>query len=426
MEYTFRGKNIYDWMITILITSLIFGYLGSFLFQPVVLLVIMFLPKLIQNAPCFKRPYNGNALLIFAILALYCTISIFWAPDFSRSIKLLIRAYIHVAFCLELMVFSQRARAPLESIAQAWILAFLLTSVVAVWELVTDHHLVAIAHEDDVLQYERHRAAVTFHNNNTYSLFVIFSLPFLMFRLITARDHKKRRRLVLALFLLFAIILVNASRGAILCLLVIPWVFARGIMKKGDKRIRRLVIVMTVLIVVFLLVLGSILLEAILYRIMTQGIFQDNARLVLMRSSWDLFLQSHGFGLGFGSMIPALTESSLNSTDLTYCHNLLLELMVEGGVLLGFAFVRFVIRLFVHARRQGSVPRKLLVYSSLLALPVFSVINSGYTSPTFVWAFFASIYIFASLPERYACPAGAGNPLSGQSLFGLRADLCRA
>lgn len=265
--------------------------------------------------------------------------------------------------------------------------------------MTTDHHLAVMAHEDLIESAGGHRAAVTFHNYNTYSLFIVFSMPFLLYRLLT--EKRKRHRLALwgVLMMMVSIVLLNASRGAILSMVVMVGVFMLCASKGKNKQMKRYVILLIVLLVLMLVVLGGFLLEAIITRTAGKDVFKDSTRMVLWISSLQLFAESYGFGQGFGSMIPTLTVFPGNTTDLTYSHNLLFELLLEGGVIFFFFFVALLLILFRAARREKDIPRKMVLYTSLFAFPLYSIINSVYTSPTFIWLFFVCLGVYASTPR---------------------------
>lgn len=394
-------RNIYDQMIVVLIISSVFGYLGGFFTQPIIVFTIVFFPRLVRNAALFRMTNNKNTLIILLLLFIYAAVSILWSPNtFKKSLVLLIRASFHIIMCLEIIVFSQRAAWPLDSVSKGWVIAFLLTSVVAVWEMATDHHLMTIAHEDLESAVERHRAAVTFYNNNTYSLFVLFSLPFLLYRIRKTRTRSRRTLLFLCLLLLISIILLNASRAAFLSVGIMMCVYVFNVSRGGDKKSKRSALLLIVLVGTLLLLFGGLLLEALLYRTEKKDMFQDNVRMILWVSSFKLFVSSHGLGHGFGSMLPALAAHAGNLTTKTYSHNLLLELMLEGGVFFGGAFLIFLFRIFRSARKQIDPARKMLLFAVLLPFPLYSILNSEYLTPTFVWLFFVSVSVFAFYSGR--------------------------
>lgn len=395
-----RSTNIYDRMIFLLVVSVIFGYMGSFFTSPIILLTILFSFKFIPKAPRFFRE-NKKTQVVWALLIVYSSFSILWSPDFKHSLILLSRAIVHVLMCFELIVFSQYAKNPLNSISKAWVVAFCLTACVAIWEIITNNHIMVTAHDDNPeMVFVRQRAVVTFYNMNTYSLFVALSLPFLLYATQITKSGLYRLFSVIMLLVLVSILLLNASRGAIAGMVITLGVYAVILFRKGNKNNRKFVIIAAVLLGILMIAASSYLLETILYRTENRDFFQDRTRTVLMNSSLGLFFQSYGLGQGFGSMIPALTQYPANTTMLTYSHNLFLELLLEGGVFYGICFIVYYFKLYYNARRANSAPRKAFLYAVVLSLPICSVINSAYTTPTFIWLYFVSFYIFASAKEE--------------------------
>ena len=397
-------NNKYDKMIIWLILCLAYGYIGSILYHPIILSVVLFFPVFIQNASLLGIPKNRKTLGVFVFLLLYSMLSLIWAPSFSSSLMLLFRAFLHILLCLELIIFSQKANNPLDSISYGWMLAFLLTAGIAIWEMVTDNHIMTIAHEDMGMDMEivRRRAAVTFYNMNTYSMFVVFALPFVLYRILIVDKKIKRLFLSLVLLVLVSILLLNASRGAIFSMAIMIGVFVLNTVRRGNRRVKWYSIAILFLLAIFLYIWGDFLLEAILYRTEGRDVFQDQSRNILINCSWKLFLESYGFGHGIGSMIPELSKYPGNTTTLTYSHNLFLELLLEGGVVYGLCFIIFFIKLIRSAFHQKTIQGKFFLFSVILAFPLYSVINSAYISPTFVWAFFVSVYIFSfSLNKEY-------------------------
>lgn len=388
--------NAYDRIVFLLIVSVVFGYLGSFFTSPIILFTVLFFFRFIRVfLPFFRK--NQETVFVFIFLVVYSAVSLFWSPDFRHSLVLWIRAIFHILLCLEIIAFSQKAQKPLESIANAWVFAVFLTACVAIWEMVTDNHLTVIAHQDLEMEIVRYRAAVTFYNNNTYSMFVVFSLPFLLYANQKQKAGLLRLLNTLLLFLLISIVLLNASRGAILGLVIIIAVYTISIVNNGNSKYKRYAIFAILLLSVFMLFASSFLLETILYRTEGRNYFYDSARTVLIQSSWQLFLQSFGMGQGFGSMIPALAQFPGNTTSITYSHNLFLELLLEGGVVFGIPFILLYFNLFKRAYKENDPSRKMFIYSVVLSLPICSIINSSYLSPTFIWVYFVSVYAFSSV-----------------------------
>lgn len=109
---------MYDYMIVLLILSSVFGYILPYFVQPIILLTVLFFPWLLQAASSFRQARNENILVIFVFLFTYASLSLLWAPDFKHCFMLLVRALLHMIMCLEVIVFSQKANLPFDSVAK--------------------------------------------------------------------------------------------------------------------------------------------------------------------------------------------------------------------------------------------------------------------------------------------------------------------
>lgn len=390
MTGTATKTNIYDNLLVVLITSLVFGYAGGAVLSPVNFVELLFFPYLLSNRNLLRKRVSAR-LLLFAILWLsYSVLSLVWASNVNRGILTIFIYFFRFLMCLEMLVFSMRANRPLESISKGWFLAVILTAVVALWEIFTNHHL-SIAREESLStlsqEVQRAEASVLFYNPNTYCVFLVMAFPFLAYKLLS---EKKKALTITVLLVLFFIVVKNASRGAILSVGIMTLMLLLFFVK--NKRFRGYGFVLLALLAVFFVLFGESLFSAFLFRMETQGM-QDGARLEIWDGAWSTFLKSRGFGVGVGSMTKHL--GALNSYGIEYAHCLLLESLVEGGVILT-ALVLFV--LFRLLKLTVSVHQKtvrIVLWMALITFPVYSIINSEYLRPAFVWSFFMSAFLYA-------------------------------
>lgn len=390
MTGTAIKTNTYDNLLVILIASLVFGYAGGAALSPVNFIELFFLPYLLSNRNLFRKKACVR-LLFFSILWLsYSILSITWASNINRGILTIFMYFFRFLMCFEMLVFSMRANKPLESLSKGWFLAVILTSVIALWEILTDHHL-SIAREASLstlsLDVQRAQASVLFYNPNTYCVFLVMAFPFLAYKLLS---EKKKALTITVLLVLFFIVIKNASRGAILSVGIMTLMLLLFFVK--NKRFRGYGFVLLALLAVFFVLFGESLFSAFLFRMETQGM-QDGARFEIWDGAWSTFLKSRGFGVGVGSMTKHL--GALNSYGIEYAHCLLLESLVEGGVILT-ALVLFV--LFRLLKLTVSVHQKtvrIVLWMALITFPVYSIINSEYLRPAFVWSFFMSAFLYA-------------------------------
>lgn len=289
-----------------------------------------------------------------------------------------------------MLAFSMRARKPLESISKGWLIAVFMTSVVGLWEIITDHHL-SIAREVELSALgeivQRAHASVLFYNPNTYSLFLVMAFPFLVYKLIVG---EKKWLALLAILLSSFIVIKDASRGSLLCVGVMVIITLTFFMKK--KKYRWYAISSLFLLAGLIILFGRSLFSSFLLRMEAQGV-QDGARFEIWAGAWDVFLKSHGLGIGMGSMTAVLGE--LNHYGIGYAHCLLLEALVEGGVFIAALIVGFLCGLIRATLSEPEKNVRIIMFMTLITFPLYSIINSEYLRPAFIWCFFMCIYLFS-------------------------------
>lgn len=390
MTGTATKTNVYDNLLIILIVSLISGYAGGVVFSLVHVVEIAVLPFFLSCKRLFRRRIFSWLFLFAVIWLSYSVLSILWTSDVHRGAITAIMYCFRFLMCFEMLAFSMRARKPLASISKGWFLAVALTAVVALWEIFTDHHL-AIAREADLgalgMIVQRAQASVLFYNPNTYSLFLVMAFPFLAYRL---ASEKKKWMTIAAMLVLLFIVIKDASRGAILSLGVMTVMTLFFFMKR--RKYRGYAVLSLLLLVALLAVFGSSLFSSFILRMESQGM-QDGARFDIWAGAWQVFVKSHGLGTGVGSMLSEL--GSLNRFGIAYAHCMLLEALVEGGVLLALLIILFLVKLFKAALSEQQKEVRLVLRMAMFTYPIYFIINSEYLRPAFIWCFFMCLYLFA-------------------------------
>ena len=391
--------NKYDILLFILIISLIYGRYG--LYHPASILAVLYLPFLLDELIPYIQNYLKSFVRFFFFWLIYAFLSLIWTPSgtwiFDYSLLL-----IHCFTFLEILVLSKKAMSPLSTLSNAWVSAFVFTSFFALWEILTDHHF-ASAREENMYRYnelgEKFQtiyAAFTFYNLNSYNLFITFSFPFVLYRLTRSANIKYLLLNIITLLLAIYILVTNGSRGAFLSIAIMLFFYAYYNLKESKTKSRSYLILSSFIVLALMLFFNQSLFDFILFRLEGKGIMEDNERTILINSSLEVIKQTYGFGQGVGSMLPAL-HNRVNSSYIYYCHNMLLEMMLEYGVLIGFFLVFFLYYLWRKALSLHNISQKIVIYGSIFAFPFYSVINSENIRPTYIWCFFASLVVFSGL-----------------------------
>lgn len=397
MVMVVKDYNKYDYFILALIGTLCFGDIGGPV-RVVRVLAILFIPlffRLLNKNGC---GYVRKAFKILSIIYCYMLLSFIWTPDKEEAVKELVYYPIHFFLFLELILFSRFARNPIRSIRNGWLIAVLTCSMVAFWEITTGNHLSMALQTSDVANLgtevvKRMCASVTFGNYNGYVTFLCYGFPWIFFCLIEGgRGGFEKLLSFILLVFSFLTIIINASRGGLLAVSVMLLVYYFLTKKTFVKNVT---LACFILLAAYLLInYGSVLTAVMAARASDGGLFSDNARSEIWSNALLAFFSSFGFGTGIGSIDVAMSRFARGG--ITSPHNMFFEMLVQYGIIITFMFVRFLWRLFVRAR-QIENNRMIVMMMALIAMPLYSIINSGYLLHPHFYVLLASMYVFVYL-----------------------------
>ena len=377
----------------LLLSFLGFGGIGGAL-QVTRILAIILLPVLFFKFSI--RYYMREYFIFFLFFIGYCLFSLLWTPNRAEGIVEIIYFVAHFILFFEIIVFSYRARNPLDSISKGWLMAVCMTLVVALWEIATDNHLpMSVQESGDTMNaggmtIYRRFASVSFGNYNGYVTFLCFSLPFLFYRVIKNRCLFS----IVAIILSSVCILFNASRGGLLSISLMLLIYILFLRKQGGKvYVYSLFLLFLVGSFIFIQ-FGSELFEAITYRAVNNTLYSDAPRFEIWGRVWQVFLSTCGLGSGVGGLQDMMRQ--LSPSGISIPHNLFLEILGELGVIIFLIFVLFLIGIFKKAYHVKNDATRTLLFLSLIPLPIYSIINSGYIFNTYVFSAFASLVIFSN------------------------------
>lgn len=389
--------NKYDTYLFVIIISTIYGRWG--LLHPTTIIPIVLLPSLISNRKVLEK-YASKFFYFFVFWQVYSFFSLLWVKDMQNGYLDTFLLFVHFLLFLEIIVFSFKAKNPIRSIVYAWTIAFSLTAIVAVWEIFTNQHLASARVEKEYYGdlggdfFIKEYATFTFYNPNTYCLFICLSFSFILYFYSQSRTRRKRYLSMFIAFLAIFIVAKDSSRGALISMAIMLATFIYYRLEFSRYK-EKIAIFMAVLLVSFFLFLyGETLFGSIIFRIENKGLLESNARLLLLYTGWELFKSSNGLGSGVGSMMYELGHSSYNPTSYLVVHNMIMEILIEYGVLILFGLLLFFCQLYKNFKKMNDISRFCIV-GALLAFPFYSVINSENLRPHFIWVFFASIYCFS-------------------------------
>ena len=411
---THRIYNKYDIFLFLLITSVAFGGFGGALAVPRLLTILfsIFLP------PCFRRHeiLSLKKYIVFlGFFSFYSVVSLIWSINKTEGVVECIYNIIHSLFFIEICTFALYARRPLFTISTSWLIAFLATAGVAVYEITTGYHLPLSRFEEDIqmnagggLVVIRRFAAVTFGNFNNYVTYICLCLPFLVYTLLESKQLKYKWFFpIVALFLSVFILIINASRGGIISLAIVLSVLLFFARKTKYTIFFGTIII--ALLVCFLYKYRDLLFLSISVRMngSRDGMVDGSSRFKIWNDALTVFKNSFGLGCGAGALSDSM--ELYGTEDIIVPHNFFLEVLASYGIMVFIPIVSFLLsqlnRIIRYSFRDRS--RHIALIAAFLSMPVFLIINSGYLQLPHLYAFFASLVVFLNYrlypsPQKYS------------------------
>lgn len=398
-----KKNNKYDYLLIIFIASIACGDIGGFL-QPIRLLTILLFPVAaiyFVNHTVSYAKYSG--VVAFCLLWIgYSALTILWSHDPFLSIQKWIYLIIHSCSMLVLFYLFEKSNNKVVTICLGWIIMFLITTPIALYELTTDHHLSYSkmnsslhsldSNGNDIL---RNFASVTFFNLNTYNTVVCYTLPFIISQLLNPAKIKTTYKVFIYFIFILAvfIIICNSSRASLLALTVCVAFYLLKTLKRG---IANTVVVSVALLVLFYYLWGHGFFNVIIGRLILNGL-ESSGRYTLILNLLDATLNSAFMGVGIGNVEYVM--ATYYNMDLTAPHNLYLEVLTETGLLIFIIFCIIQFKIFCHGCNQNDFLSKNISVLGVLILPIIGIINSGYLVFPSFFIYFASLII----TSKYKC-----------------------
>lgn len=397
-----QGHFIYDLILYMLISLLIFGMIGNGA-QPVRLFIIAISPFMILDA--IRRPHQSlyyyRYECFFLLFWFLWSLSFFYkAVDDVESIKHTIYLFIHILGFLEVLWAANKAANPQQTIKYGWLTVIALSIPVAIYEFLTDFHMTMSFQDTGTTLYvhgvhiERPFASVTFGNLNSYNTVLCWALPSLFMCNLYPKSKFDKTIGLLLIAMVTLIIVANASRGAIICLVLMLTTYIYAYYKTGRNRLL-LIIVLFLGIGALFYYLGELFI-VILERFDDQGM-GDDGRTENLVKGFQAFLDSYGLGIGIGNYGPIMGD--VYRVEFAAPHNIFLEILVCFGFLVMIGFICLCIHIIRICLQRGTpFNRNMLIFCGA-ALVLAGIIDSNYWMKATTWMFWASIYIY--LDPRY-------------------------
>lgn len=392
-----RGYNIYDCILLGLMALLVFGLLGNGA-QPIRLFILVVSPFMILDAMrgAHKGIYYYRYECFFLLFWWMWSVAFFFKSVVAEeSLKHTIYLFIHILGFYEVLWAARKARVPQQSVKYGWLVLILLSFPVAIYEFLTDFHLTMSLQDTGTtlhvngVHIERPFASVTFGNLNSYNTVLCWALPSLFMCNLYPKNRIDKILGLLLMAVTALIIIANASRGAILCMVLMMAAYVYAYYRLGHNRF-----LLTVILVIgiggIIYFLGE-LFFVIFERFSDQGM-SDDGRSENLVIGFQAFLDSYGLGIGIGNYEPIMGD--VYRVGIPAPHNLFLEVLVCFGLLIAIGFIGMYLHIVRICMRSGTSYNKHMLIFCTVALVFAGIIDSNYLMKATTWMFLASIYIY--------------------------------
>lgn len=391
LKNTLRVRNnIYDYIIVLTIISVIFAGELFGAFTPIVLLGFLasiysiFVKRIWEH---YLIPRCKYLILFFLFFLIYSLGAISWISDRKQYVINVIWTYCFIFDFLLIFYCSLRANKPVKSIVIGWILFTVVNLCCSYWEITTGNHFASGSFNADNQNALKIYSAVTYGNYNSFSIVLCLSL---VFNLLYMQLYNKLKNQIFALLLIiciFVVLLVNTSRGSLLCFILfsIPmWYTIRHI-----RGLRYIVLAIVLCLVGYIWYEYSEIISLIIEeRLNSRPDAGEDPRWKLWKAGLEIANQWWYIGSGPGSM---MYEYAKNHIFILYAHNLWIQLLVEYGLLITLIFIFICIKLVRKTLFSIDPILKSIGLYFVFCWPVLTIIDEGYMKVVH-WIFFASIF----------------------------------
>ena len=387
--------NKYDFLFLVLILCTAAGMWGG-AFKPARVFSIAFFIPLLSSYKKVRVGFLKEVYLYLLFLSIWSFVSLLWSPNASLGIAEWGNMLLRILFLIELLVFGVLSKDIINTMINGWSIAFLITAIIAVWELNTGNHLAITNYVEGSEKMNlgggnyivRQYASATFYNYNGYVTYICYCLPFL-FSL--GNRWTKGIKQIIAVFpivLVLYVFILNASRGGIIGFIIYFVVFSYYRLSKAKLSVK--VTFMFLLIgVLFLFAnfwdLMSVYLE---HRLTSDGM--SSSRFQIWSCCWQALKETAFIGCGIGGVISALTAQHAH---IPLPHNFFIEVLLEFGIFIFIWLIVLIWKTIRLGRNCKDYNIRFVRLSSLLALPFITIIDSEYLQSMGIWAFLGSLLL---------------------------------
>lgn len=367
-----------------------------------------------------KGIYTGNyktPIMIFLALWLCeALISVLWSPDKMLSLQYVYYIFLIAGICILFHYFLSRDN--LIVFSHFMVVVLLLCNLIAFWEINTGNHLVKDYLSTALrLRLLKYVPGGFYSNPNDFATFIIQIIPF-SFMCLTSNKKWVRCFSGFNLIASFVTVCATQSRTQILLLLGMYIFFAFVFRKKTLVKYIFFVCVIAVALYFTYPEFHNVVdgaLKSVSGKSLVSNIVSDggslNIRINLLKNAGHILLDTFGFGIGAGCHRVVMANYStmyFDTYNILVMHNLLGEIFVDYGIIIGIAFIYAIVRscyhlIFIYKSESNYSIRMLAIMLafSLGCMVICGMSSSSILQLTSVWLMFCFVSAFTMIYKNY-------------------------
>lgn len=402
--------------------SLIPGVGSMFAFRLMILLLGLQALGSSKATPKGLRSVTTFRLMV-ALWTVVGLVGSFFAESIYSAMREFLPLFLGFFLAYTFIAFRDPSRV-LKYVQTGWVVAFMITGVLAFREIVTGVHMSNYLAATDVAALHSSRlVASVFGNPNAYAAFLVTAFAFLVNGLLKSEAWYSRYSYVGLIMALFLLMLSTGSRLCLFALFLEGAFFAFYAGKRYWKSLASGVI----LVLLSLFFVGAGATDSLASRLpgklatlapskMVHEVLSGESessgsrRLGLYKNGLWMVGNSAGLGVGPGNfeVVMASGDAPYDAGGVIDPHNLYLEIASQYGLLVFVSFVLWIAACFRAcwgaARRGIGVTRSwgIAMSAAVAGNAVSALANSSYLPGSINWVFLATLFLVAVTIERGA------------------------
>ena len=386
--------NFHDYFIIFILASTVIGTVQYGIIGHTFIVGLLCIPSAVMEIYNGFRKKMPPIIVFMLVFMLYALLSIVWTPNNPFLLRAIWSLLWNIIIFIGLYYHSRYAIDARVSFLKGLRILICMTLIIAAWEITTDSHIPGFGdfNEDAEIASEtglEHRrfAAVTYKNLNSYVTLLCMALPFLAYGLFIL---EKKWLSIIAIVGSILVLIINSSRGGLMCLAIDVIVFVI-IYRKQQFAYKKIITFVSFIAIVFCTYrYGTSIAEQAISRLSAYGVedvMSDPGRWDVWRMGVEFCIDSFGFGCGVGSMQPMYASTGF---WLHYSHNMVIEFILQYGIWLFIPLGIMLLKNWIFLIKEKDVNHQLLGWMLMLSFIPLAIIDDSYIPHTYTWIWLVS------------------------------------